>query len=138
MDRNSVIGNWRVISFYSEEVDTGNRIYPIGEAPKGYLIYTPEGRMMTLLVAANRKPPQKDEDRIELHKTMYAYSGRYTVEDDRVIHHVDTSWNEAWSGGDQVRFASLNGNRLTIRSAPQPSPHTGRNVASVVEWEREV
>ena len=118
-------------------METRNRIYPLGETPKGYLIYTREGRMMALLVSSDRKAPQKDEDRIELHKTMYAYSGRYTVEEDRVTHHVDTSWNEAWSGGDQVRFASLDGSRLTIKSASQPSPHTGRLVASVVEWERE-
>lgn len=36
--------------------------------------------------------------------TMFAYSGSYTVEADRVIHHVDMSWNEAWSDTDQLRF----------------------------------
>jgi hypothetical protein len=28
------------------------------------------------------------------------------------------SWNEAWTGMDQVRFYKLSGNNLTITSAP--------------------
>jgi hypothetical protein len=49
---------------------------------------------------------------------MAAYSGRYTVEREKVVHHVDVSWNEAWTGADQVRFVKVVGDRLTITTAP--------------------
>jgi hypothetical protein len=56
----------------------------------------------------NRKRPAQlppsDAEKIALFDTMFAHSGGYTVETDRVIHHVDMSWNEAWSGTDQVRY----------------------------------
>src|SRR5712671_1062976 len=48
-----------------------------------------------------------------------ASSGRYTVEGEKVVHHVDVSWNESWTGTDQVRFFKLEGDRLTITTAPQ-------------------
>ena len=133
----NVVGNWRIVSFLTEELATGKKTALLGERPKGYLIYTPQGRMMGLLVHETRSPPKGDEDRINLHKYMYAYSGRYTVEGDKVVHHVDVSWNEAWTGTDQVRFVKVEGDRLTITSAPQKSAITGAEVSSVVVFERE-
>ena len=50
---------------------------------------------------------------------MVSYSGRYTVEGDKVVHHVDVSSNEALSGTDQVRLFKLEGDRLTITASPQ-------------------
>ena len=49
---------------------------------------------------------------------MIAYAGTYTVEADKVIHHVDISWNEARTGTDQIRFFELDGNILTITTPP--------------------
>ena len=68
---------------------------------------------------------------------MYAYSGRYTVEGEKVVHHVDVSWNESWTGTDQVRFFKLEGDSLTIKTAPQKNAITGIENISVFVWERE-
>jgi Lipocalin-like domain len=133
----NVVGNWKLVSFFTEEVATGQRTNLLGEHPKGYLIYTSEGRMMGLVVHEKRSPPQVDEDRINLHKYMYAYSGRYTVEGEKVVHHVDISWNESWTGTDQVRFFKLDGDKLTIKTAPARNSITGLVSTSVVVWERE-
>src|ERR1700733_17202 len=84
----SVVGNWKLVSFFTEELATGKKTALLGEHPKGYLIYTPQGRMMALVVHETRSPPKTDEDRINLHKNMYAYSGRYTIEGDKITHHV--------------------------------------------------
>lgn len=132
-----VVGDWKSVSFVTEELATGKKTAPLGEHPKGYLIYTPQGRMMALLVHETRSPPKVDEDRINLHKYMVAYSGRYTVEGDKVVHHVDVSWNEGWTGTDQVRFVKIEGDRLTITTAPMKDPITGAEVRGVVVWERE-
>jgi hypothetical protein len=91
--------------------------------------------MMALLVHEKRSPPQVDEDRINLHKFMAAYSGRYTVEGAKVVHHVDISWNESWTGTDQIRFLKLQGDKLTI-NAPISSVD-GLASTSVLVWERE-
>ena len=60
-----------------------------GEHPRGWLIYTAEGRMMVIVVPEGRRPLAKDEDRIAHHKQMVCYTGRYTIAGDKVIHHVD-------------------------------------------------
>jgi hypothetical protein len=133
----NVVGNWKLVSFVSEELATGKKTALLGEHPKGYLIYTPQGRMMAVIVHETRSPPKVDEDRINLHKYMYAYSGRYTVEGDKVVHHVDISWNESWTDTDQVRFVKLEGDSLTIKTATQKNAMTGIDNIAVLVWERE-
>ena len=93
--------------------------------------------MSVLLVHETRSPPKVDEDRINLHKYMYAYSGRYTVEGDKVVNHVDVSWNESWTGTDQVRFFKLEGDSLTITGPPQKSAISGIENVPVAVFVRE-
>ncbi len=133
----NVVGNWKVVSAVQEELATGKKAELLGEHPKGYLIYTPQGRMMGILVHEKRSPLQVDEDRINLHKSMVAYSGRYTIEGDKVVHHVDVSWNESWTATDQVRFVKLEGDKLTITTAPAKDPFNGLYSTTVLVWERE-
>ena len=133
--KDKIVGNWRLVSLFTKEIATGKTTSPLGEHPKGYLIYTPEGRMVALLVHEKRSPPQADEDRITLHKYMVAYSGRYSVGGDKVVHDVDISLNESWTGTDQVRFFELEGDKLTI-TAPVDAIN-GLESTSVLIWERE-
>ncbi len=133
----NVVGNWKLVTLVEEDLATGRKTDLLGEHPKGYLIYTPQGRMMGLIVHDRRSPPQTDEDRINLHKYMVAYSGRYTVEGDKVVHHVDISWNETLTGTDLVRFVKLEGNKLTITTAPARNSISGLYSVSVLVWERE-
>ena len=94
-----------------------------------------------LILKNNRKPPERlppsDEEKIALFDTMFAYSGSYTVESDRVNHHVDMSWNEAWSGTEQVRYCTVDEHTLTYTSAPAKNPFDGREVVHEVTYERE-
>ena len=133
----NIVGNWKVVSYVTEELTTGKKMPLLGEHPKGYLIYTPQGRMIGLMVHETRSPPKGDEDRINLHKYMVSYSGRYAVEGNKVVHHVDVSWNEAFTGTDLVRFFKLEGDRLTLTTAPFKSAVMGVEVISVVVLERE-
>jgi hypothetical protein len=45
--------------------------------------------------------------------------------------------NETWTGTDQVRFFKLEGDRLTIKTAPQKNAITGLENIGVAVWERE-
>jgi Lipocalin-like domain len=127
-------------SWVTRDVATGERQDALGPNPQGIVVYTPE-RVTFLIVKNDRKPPEKlppsDGEKIALFDTMFAYSGSYTVESDRIVHHVDLSWNEAWSGTEQVRFCSVNANTLTYSSAPAKNPFDGREVVHEVTYRRE-
>jgi hypothetical protein len=137
---NPVLGTWKLKSFVREVTATGEKFNQLGEHPNGYLSYSADGRMYAILTADNRIKPLEanptDEQRAKLHQTLQAYAGTYTVQADKVIHHVDISWNEAWNGTDQVRFFKLDGNTLTITAAPNKSPMDGREGHSVIVWEK--
>ena len=108
---------------YAFLVATGERQDALGQNPRGTVVYTPQ-RVTFLITKHNRARPEQlppsDEEKIALFDTMFAYSGTYTVESDRVVHHVDLSWNEAWSGTDQVRFCEVDEQTLTyLRPLPR-------------------
>jgi hypothetical protein len=50
------------------------------------------------------------------------------VHDDHVVHHVDVSWNQTWTGSEQVRLIQLNGPKLEITTPPIADPFSGRTV----------
>ena len=137
---NSLLGTWKLKSFVREVSATGERYNYMGEHPNGYLSYSPDGRMYAIITGDNRIKPDDvaptDEERAKLHRTLTAYAGTYTVDADKVIHHVDISWNEAWTGTNQIRFYKLDANTLTITSAPNKSPADGREGRSVLVWEK--
>jgi len=80
--------------------------------------------------------PPTDQDKIRLFDSMLAYAGTYTVDDEKAVHHVDASWNQSWTGTDQVRFYTLRGNTLTISGAAAPDPYTGKMVVHRIEFRR--
>src|SRR5262249_1216855 len=80
-------------------------------------------------------PPFSDSDRAELHKGIIAYAGTYSVDGDKVTHHVVASWRPDWIGSDHVRYIELNGKNLTIKSAPETDP-TGKQIVVTLTFER--
>lgn len=126
-------GSWRLLSFETELQETKERTQPWGADPNGSLIFGADGRMMVLLTAKVREQGNTDEKLAALFRTIVAYTGRYRVEDDRFITKVDASWNEAWTGTEQERFYTLDGDTLEVRTAWMPNPlmsghPTGRGV----------
>jgi Lipocalin-like domain len=133
-----IVGTWKVLSFDVEFRDSGERQQPYGPNPDGYIILTPEGRMMALVAAKGRKPGVKDEQQAELFRTMLSYTGRYKLSGNKFITEVDVSWNEAWSGTKQERFFEVRGDSLTIVTAWLPNPNLpgGPIVRATLTWER--
>jgi hypothetical protein len=128
---NSIVGTWKFQSFVREVAATGERQNEFGERPGGYISYQPDGRMFAMLVGDNRAKPAgsvpTDEEKAKLFGTMIAYSGTYVVDGDKVTHRIDVSWNQSWTGGDQVRFYKVEGNTLTITTAINKNPRDGRD-----------
>jgi Lipocalin-like domain len=132
-----LVGVWRLREFRLQVSGEAPREI-FGPQPKGYLIFTPEGRMMTILTRADRRPATSVEEQAALLQSMVAYSGRYTVESDRYIARPDVTWNEVYAGVEQVRYYRLNGDTLTVTTAPQASGLLpGRKVVGTLTYERE-
>jgi hypothetical protein len=138
-DTDRIIGTWKLVSVVYEDAQTKDRTPVLGEHPHGYQIATPEGRWLALVTADWRPVPKTDEDRAQALRTMIAYSGRYRVEDGKVITKVEIAWNEAWVGGEQVRFLRFEGDDLLhIESPPMPHPNVNNKVVRViVTWQRD-
>ena len=133
-----LLGIWQVEAYYTELKGTGEKKMALGEHPSGYLIFTPEKRMMAVLTGAGRTPPKTDEDRVAAFRSMFAYSGIYRVEGDRWITKVDVAWNEAWNGTEQMRLFRIEGDTLTVTAMWQPSPNLPGNpeARGVITWIR--
>lgn len=137
---NPILGTWKLKSYVREVAVTGEKINQLGEHPDGYLSYSADGRMYAIGTSNNRVKPRNvnpdDEERVKLHQTMFAFAGTYTLEGVKVIHHVDISWNEAWTGTDQVRFYKLDENTLTITTATGKSTYDGRESRTILVLEK--
>jgi len=136
--RQKIVGTWTLVSVVYEDLATKERTPIYGEHPKGVQIATPEGRWLALMTGEGRPIPKSDEDRAQALKSMIAYTGRYRVENGKVITKVEAAWNEAWVGGEQVRHIRFEGDRLFIESPPMPHPNIdGKTVRVIVVWQRE-
>jgi hypothetical protein len=134
-----LLGTWRLRSFVREVAGTGERYNQLGDRPDGYLVYSPDGRMLALFVSGDQPRPRaepSDEERIALHKAMLAYGGTYSVSPGRVVHHIDIEWDGRRVGSDQVRFYTIDGDTLSIRTEPNKSPVDGREGVGVLTFER--
>ena len=111
-----------------------------GAKPQGVLNYSPEGRMLALIAHGERKAaaggratPAEAE---ALYRSMLSYGGSYSVAGDVVTHHVDISWNETFTGGEQKRHFMLDGNRLTLSTPQSNDPIDGKMSVRRLIWEK--
>ena len=133
-----LIGIWKVVSFDVEDQESGERNSYYGDAPpNGYMILTSEGRMMVLVANGEREAGQTDKKQAALFRTMLSYTGLYRFEGDKFITTVDVSWNESWTGTDQVRFYTLDADRLDIVTMWMPNPINPERIArGILSFER--
>jgi Lipocalin-like domain len=130
-------GTWRVLSLEAS-FDGGPPEQFLGSKPSGYIAFFPSGRMFVMITGEGRKAAKTDEDRAKLLETMAAYTGKYRVEDNKVVIKVDASWTEIWTGTEQTRIVTINGDRMHIETPAIPSGlRPGKMVKVVAEFERE-
>ncbi len=142
-ERNPLAGTWRLVSSEATVEEEGKTEVHFTERPKGYLIVTPAGRLMTVCVGGDgerKKIPTSQADFCDLWKSMLAYTGSCRVEGDEIVTTVEISWYELWKGTQQRRRFNLEGDRLTIVTIPQrmgAGPRAKATVSCKVVWERE-
>jgi len=134
-----LVGTWKVVSLITK-FDGGDAVEPFGPNPKGRLVLTSDGHWIVILTGGQRGPAKNLEEKAALLDSMLAYSGKYSIEGNRMTIRVDMSWNEIYSGPNQnqTRFFSVEGDKLTIRSPEIVSAvRPGQKAVATLTVERE-
>ena len=131
-----LVGTWKLVSFENEFQDGTGRQSMMGTSPTGYIIFTAEGRMMSIVEAEGRISPKSDEEAAAAFRTMFAYTGVVQLSGDRWATTVDVAWNPAWHGTEQVRTFKLEGDRLEVTSSWGTSVNLGKVTRGIVVWKR--
>ena len=132
-------GTWKLTAWILQVICEDTR-EPFGPNPKGRLVMTPEGHWMVIITGPNRRPAENTDEKGALLDSMLAYSGKYTIEGDKITITVDMSANEVFTGANQVqtRFFKLEGDKLTIRTPEIASAALpGKKVVGTNVFERE-
>lgn len=137
-DGANLVGTWKLLSMEIQFQDGRPSRAQYGSSPLGYVIYTSQGRFMTVIEGEGRKAPKTDEDRAELLRTMFAYTGMYRVEGDKLMSKIDVSWNPVFHGLERVSTFTLDNDRLQSITSWLPAPNIpGAPITrAVVTWER--
>ena len=122
--QDQVRGTWRLVSYERKTEGAAAWTRSHGDHPQGYIMYDGTGHMM---VEFEKMPPPakfasgddwnpKPEEALAAYAGFVAYFGTYTVDETTgaVIHHGEGSLNPSFFGTDQVRPATLEGNRLIL------------------------
>lgn len=135
--REKLIGTWKLVSAASTTT-SGGRSEPYGAKPTGLLTYTEEGRVSALISYEGRKPLSigggKPEEQAEAFRTFLAYAGSFTVNGEKVIHHVEVSSIENYVGRDLERNFLIDGERIALTTPP--TPMNGKVLIFELVWER--
>jgi hypothetical protein len=137
-----LVGSWRLRTWVAFSED-GSESLPMGDAPEGLLIYSPDGTMIVLMARAGR-PGIASEDvtggteveRAEAFASFIAYGGAYAVEGDSVSHHVEMSQFPNWVGTIQRRRWALDPTNAVLTITSPPVTLGGAARVQRLTWER--
>jgi hypothetical protein len=140
-DELDVVGTYRLVSSERVIVATGETEDSYGINPRGFITYGRDGRMMVIIVRADRSKPEAldrmtDQQRADLFRSMLAYGGRYEIHGNEIQHHIDISWNELWTGTTVVREVKKEGDRLIYTTKPAPFSRDGKVSITRLVWEK--
>ena len=138
-DASALLGSWRMSAWTKTVVATGEVIDVMGPDPIGYIAYNADGRMMATVFRRERLKGEgrswTGEQKAELFDTMLAYVADYTLEEKRVVHHVEAAWNPDWET-DLSRPFELDGDRLSITAPPAIDPVSGEEFVYRMEFRK--
>jgi len=137
-DNSKIQGSWKLVSYEVEVQSSGEIMLPMGKAPTGYVMFSPESRVWFVLTGEGRKPAKTAEEKAALLDSVIAYSGTYRLEGDKWITSVEVAWNPAWVGTEQTRPFKVEDNRLQVLTPWRVMPNWGEKgmTRSIITFER--
>src|SRR5215471_4387954 len=141
MSTNAFVGAWRLLSFEAR-TSSGEVSYPLGRDAAGLLLYGHEGYMAVSVMRGDRGnfksadiwAAASPEEKLAAFDSYSSYCGRYEVQHDKIIHHVELSLFPNWSGGGQERYFEFAGDQLTLRTPP--AIVGGVQQTAIAVWQR--
>jgi len=135
-----LIGTWTLMSAVREEIPSGTKTDQFGADPEGYITYGADGRMMAMITRRGRKAPASGMatpvEAEALFRSMLSYAGPFTLDGNVVTHHVDLSWNVAFTGTKQQRIIALEGDRLILSTPESHDPIDGKLSVRRMTWQK--
>jgi Lipocalin-like domain len=116
-----LVGTWKLVSASSKTSKGERNETPYGVGPVGLLTYTADGRITSLISYGGRKSLSVGataEEQAEAFNTFLAYTGRYTLSDNKVTHHIEISLIENYVGKDLVRSVKFQGDQMVLTTPP--------------------
>jgi hypothetical protein len=134
-----LVGVWRLVgASYVVFEGTGERTELLGSSPRAYGIFEPGGRVMMIGQANDRTPGTSTAAMAELFRSMVAYSGKWSIDGEKLVTVVDVAADPSWVGTVQVRYYTFDGRTLSLRTAPLEFPSfPGRKAVVYADWEKE-
>ncbi|MFQ5841883.1 MAG: lipocalin-like domain-containing protein [Thermodesulfobacteriota bacterium] len=133
MAQNPFVGTWRLVSSQRKNAD-GQISYTWGQDAVGYIMYNEDGYMSVAIMSANHPKLASEDIEAGRPPTHMSYCGRYEVQGDTVIHHVEVSSRPDRVGVDLKRVFEFDGHRLSL--SPPPVLVDGIQQAGRIIWER--
>jgi hypothetical protein len=93
IQKQQLVGVWKLVSYEMQLMDTGERQRPLGDKPIGYLIFT-DRRVMLMQESAQRKPTGT--------VPILVFTGPYRIDGSKWITQVDAGF-QPWIGAEQTR-----------------------------------
>jgi hypothetical protein len=137
----SVVGGWTLVSYAREDPATGVSTFPWGEKPAGLLLFLPDGHMGVTITGQGRQPAVRGEDGLvekqaKLYQTVTAYAGTYALRGSTMIVRVEVASDPGLVGTELSRDLRLDGDLLTVRTAPMKSVSDGKMYVYALAWRR--
>ncbi len=135
-----IIGTWKLVSWTYRDL-SGNVVNFFGENPEGILMYDNKGYMNAQLMKLPRNKLNTprlfegtDEEVAEAYRSYAAYWGRYReTAPGEFTHYVEGSLLPDWTGTEEVRYARIQGEFLTLSA---PVTVNGHRITVEVRWRK--
>jgi hypothetical protein len=136
-----IVGAWNLVSYAWEDPATAASTLPWGEKPSGRLLFLPDGHTGVTITGQARQPAVRGEDGLvekqaRLCQTVTAYSGTYAIRGSTMTVRVEVASDPGMVGTDLAREVRIEGDLLTIRTAPMKSMSDGKMHVYALAWKR--
>ena len=142
MNRETIKGRWAVVS-WEQLYDDGRVVQPMGTELEGFIEYSDFG-MFCAITKKDRESfktggqwSANDTEKAAAYSSYLTYAGDYDVAGNTVTHHVHFSIFPNWVGSTQHRHAELDGDNLSLTTAPLEAGTSEARVSKLV-WKRVV
>jgi hypothetical protein len=134
-------GTWKLVGASSVTSKGERNEATYGDGPTGFLTYTADGRVSSVISYGGRKALSMGaagavlvEEQAEAFRTFLAYAGKYRIDGDKVVHAIEVSSIQNYVGKDLVRNIKFQGNRITLITPP--TMVNGKIQTVELIWER--